>query len=90
MINIQGSLTEIRDLLAKDRLEEAELQLQQIDSIAIDDPDIHLERAQLYEEAGMISCLIKELNLALRDAPDNTDVLKRLAEIYMDRWELKT
>ncbi|OGW12535.1 MAG: hypothetical protein A3G93_02835 [Nitrospinae bacterium RIFCSPLOWO2_12_FULL_45_22] len=64
MGTIQAKLAEIKDLLANERLEEAESQPQQIDSIAINDPAIHLELAGLYEEAGMISLLIRELNLA--------------------------
>jgi tetratricopeptide (TPR) repeat protein len=89
MSNIEEKLAEIRDLLANDCLEEAEQLLSQIDSISLTDPETHLELAQLCEEAGMINLLVRELNLALRDAPDNTLILKRLAEVYVDSGQIE-
>lgn len=55
----------------------------------IRDPDLHLQWADLCEELGRIDEVIFELNLALRDRPEDVTVHCRLAEIHRDSGNLE-
>ncbi len=49
------------------------------------DPALHLAWADLLEELGLVDDAVQELNLALREAPENHAVCLRLADIYLDQ-----
>ncbi len=50
----------------------------------IADASFHLSWAELLESLGMVDDVIQELNLAIRDQPDNLNAYERLAEIHLD------
>jgi hypothetical protein len=82
-------ISRIKSFIEKDRIKEAEELILEIDSKNIRNPYIHIELADICEEIGFIDRLIMELNLALRDSPHNSEVIKRLAEIYYDKGDLE-
>lgn len=86
---MEDKLLRIKSLIEKDELEEAAELISRIDSKDIKDPLLHLNLADMCEEIGMIDRLIMELNLALRDSPNNPEIIKRLAEVYYDKGDLE-
>lgn len=89
MSPIETLLSQARDALLEDRPEEAAEILQRIDSKEVRDAAVHRAIADLCEEVGLIDRLVLELNLAVRDAPGEVDVLKRLAVVHLDGGSLE-
>lgn len=74
-----------RELARLGRTEDAASLAKARDTKAINDPSVHLQWADLLEELGLIDEVIVELNLAIRDGPEEVGTYRRLAEIYMDQ-----
>jgi len=47
----------------------------------------HMEMADICEEVGLFDLGFREVNLALRDTPDEPGVIRRVAEYCMERGE---
>ncbi len=68
--------TEIATSLARSR-----------DTRGIKDAATHLAWAEFLEELGLMDEVILELNLALRDDPQQQETYTRLAEVYLDQGQ---
>lgn len=77
-------LEEIGDLVAVAREDEARARLQELKTADIHDARVHRQAADLAEELGMGERLVVELNLGFRDAPDDLEFLRRLAQVHAD------
>jgi hypothetical protein len=86
---MEEKILDIKSLIERDELEEATELISRTDSKNIENFSFHIQLADICEEIGMIDRLIMELNLALRDSPHNSEVIKRLAEIYYDKGDLE-
>jgi len=80
-------LSKVRDLAVAGRHEEAEALAKSRETREIRDPALHLLWAEVLEELGLIDELIMELNLVIRDDPENRDAQVRLAEVYLDQGQ---
>lgn len=77
-------INEVKELIKKQNLEDAINIVKTRQTIEIHDSQTHLEWVKVCEELNLIDELILELNLALRDTPDNIEIYKKLAEVYLD------
>jgi len=84
---MQKEVEKIRELTEKDQ-EEAEKTVRAMETVSVRDPEFHLSLAELCEELGIIEKIPAELLLTLRDAPENTKALKKLASFYRDSHSL--
>jgi len=87
MENREALLSQVRDLSAAGRRGEAEALAMSRESKEIRDAALHIRWAEALEELGLIDELIMELNLAVRDDPENRDAHVRLAEIHLDQGQ---
>lgn len=78
------SLTRVEELSRAGREAEARAELEHWDTGPIRDPQIHLRLADLCEELGLADRVIAELNYAIRDNPEETTTLRRLAQAHLD------
>jgi hypothetical protein len=83
-----NTLNQIRTLINNNQTDQALTLAQNRDSRAVHDPALHLAWADLLEELGLVDEVIQELNLAIRDEPENKGTYYRLAEIYLDQGRL--
>ncbi len=81
-------LAEIEQLVGQGQEEQARLEIEQWDTSLVRDGNLHLRLADLCEEVGLPQRLIAELNLALRDDPEETTGLRRLAQAHRDAGRL--
>lgn len=86
---IEELLFQAKEAIQGDRPEEAVAILQGIETKEVRDTAVHQAIADLCEEVGLIDRLILELNLALRDAPEEVAILKRLAVVHQDSGNLE-
>ena len=77
-------INEVKELIKQQNFEDAMNLVKSRETLEIKDSQIHLEWAKICEELNLIDGLILELNLVLRDAPDNIEIYKKLAEVYLD------
>jgi hypothetical protein len=77
-------LEQVKALLEKGRREEAVGPATTRDTRNVRNPALHLLWADALEELGLAEDLILELNLAIRDDPDNLEPYPRLAEVLLD------
>ncbi len=77
-------LAQLKEVLAQGHLEQATALALSRQTKEEHDPDLHLSWAAVLEELGLVNEVLKELHLALRDAPDNAALYPRLAELYQD------
>jgi len=87
METLEVQFAKIRELAAAGRNGEAEELAKSRDTREIRDASLHLRWAEVLEELGLIDDLIMELNLAVRDDPENRDAQIRLTEIYLDQGQ---
>ncbi len=80
-------LSQVRDFSAAGRHEEAAALAGRRETRDVRAAELHLHWAETLEELGMIDDLIMELNLAVRDDPENREAQVRLAEIYLDQGQ---
>jgi len=80
-------LSGVRELLSAGRNDEAASLAGRRETREIRDAALHLQWSEVFEEMGLIDELIMELNLAVRDDPENRDAHVRLAEIYLDQGQ---
>lgn len=83
-----NSLEQIRALINNGQTEQALTLVQSRDTRAVHDPALHLAWADLLEELGLVDEVVQELNLAIRDDPEDKGTYNRLAEIYLDQGRL--
>lgn len=83
-----SSLAEIELLVGQGQEEQARLEIEQWDTSLVQDGRLHLRLADLCEEVGLSQRLITELNLAIRDDPEETISLRRLAQAHRDAGRL--
>ena len=77
-------LNRVKEELQKAQVEQARSLAGKRDTKSNKDAGFHLRWADLLEELGLFDEVIVELNLAIRDKPDNTDTYRRLSELYLD------
>jgi len=77
-------LSQTRQALSEGHPDQAQALALSRDTRDSRDPALHLAWAETLEELGLIDEVVKELHLALRDAPDDQALYPRLAEIYQD------
>ena len=78
----------IKRLLEEEKIKEATEIAKKRDTTQIIDAKHHLIWADLLEEMGLIKDVMLELQLAIRDDPNDYISLSRLAEIYWDQGDL--
>ncbi|MFN8614198.1 MAG: CRISPR-associated primase-polymerase type A1 [Vulcanimicrobiota bacterium] len=81
-------LAEIEQLVVQGKEEQARVEIEQWDTSLVQDGNLHLRLADLCEEVGLPQRLIAELNLALRDEPEETLSLRRLTQAHRDAGRL--
>lgn len=81
-------LAVIEQLVGQGQEERARVEIEQWDTSLVQDGNLHLRLADLCEEVGLPQRLIAELNLALRDDPEETTTLRRLAHAHRDAGRL--
>lgn len=79
------SLEEAVSLLRTGEKDRTMALAQSRDTKSIQDPTLHLGWADVLEELGLIDGAIVELNLAIRDDPENEIPYRRLSEIHLDQ-----
>lgn len=77
-------LSQTRTALSTNHPDQAQTLALSRDTREVRDPALHLAWAEILEELGLIDEVVKELHLALRDAPEDETLYPRLAEIYQD------
>ncbi len=83
-MNDPDLLTHTRQALADGQPDQAHTLALSRDTRDLKDPALHLAWADVLEELGLVDEVVKELHLAIRDAPDDQTLYPRLAEIYQD------
>ncbi len=84
---IDNELERIRSLINRGDTNTAISELKKFINENISTKNIHKITAQFCEELGLFSTAIRELNLALRDAPDDVQIMDSLIEHYLERAE---
>ncbi|MHB2020942.1 MAG: CRISPR-associated primase-polymerase type A1 [Candidatus Xenobia bacterium] len=84
MVNLQDAVHELEQLALQDKTEEVTTRLRSLNSQEIQDSGFHLRLADLCESIGLGNRLVVELNYAFRDAPDDLDILRRIAHVHDD------
>jgi hypothetical protein len=79
----------IRGLWTNGNTEEARSASLNRETKSVIDADLHLAWAGLLGELGLFDEVLKELNLANRDAPDTPAILRRLAEANQDNGKTR-
>jgi hypothetical protein len=77
-------LATLEELTAAGKELEARQQIEAWDTSLIRESFFHLRLADLCEELGLPDRVVKELNFALRDDPQEHSVLRRLAQAHLD------
>jgi len=77
----------IRTLLEQGETAQAEQVARTRNTRDVRDFELHTRWADVLEEAGLMDEVLFELNLALRDRPDDRKTLERLAEIHLDQGQ---
>lgn len=77
-------LLEIERLVVADELKSASARIAALQTRDVRDARLHLKLADLCEAVGDGERLVVELNFAYRDAPEETDILKRLGQVHAD------
>jgi hypothetical protein len=77
----------VRDLLLDNHPDQAADLARSRDTKSVTDAALHLAWADLLEEMGLVDEVVLELNLAVRDDPENKGTYTRLAEIYLDQGQ---
>jgi hypothetical protein len=80
-------LEKCRDFLRRGESEKSRALALGRDTKGVQDGEVHLRWADLLEELGLFEDVVLELNLALRDDPDQEETYARLAEIYLDQGQ---
>ncbi len=83
------SLASLRDLLSEGLHEQAVSLAKNRDTREVRDHALHLAWADALEELGLYEDLILELNLAIRDNPENLEPYPRLAEVMLDNGQAR-
>ena len=84
-MNDEKLLDQVKVLLQSGENDKAAAMASERDTKSVMDAALHLQWAGVLEDLGLFDELIVELNLAVRDDPENTDTYRRLAEIYLDQ-----
>lgn len=84
---MNSTIKQIRTLAMEGDLDEARIRLSTLSESSTDLAEAHDELARCALELAMPSLALKELNLVIRDHPQNTFALQTLAEIHQDRGE---
>jgi tetratricopeptide (TPR) repeat protein len=79
-------LDHVRNLISQDPDQAAALARSR-DTKSVTDATLHLAWADLLEEMGLVDDVALELNLAIRDDPDQRNTYTRLAEVYLDQGQ---
>ncbi len=87
--SIIRDIDEIRSLAASGRTAEAEAAAHARNTMDMRDFAVHVRWADALEELGLMDQVILELNLALRDQPDDANIIGRLAEIHLDQGQME-
>lgn len=82
-------MAELQELIASGQLEQARERLRRSPAARAPDAALHKELGLLAEQLGELPRAVTEYNLALRDAPDQPEVLLRLARLRTDQGELE-
>ena len=77
-------LNRVKEELQKAQVEQARSLAGKRDTKSNQDAGFHLRWADLLEELGLFDEVIVELNLAIRDKPEDPDTYRRLSELYLD------
>lgn len=80
-------LEQVRASLDKGLSDQAAALARARDTRNIKDAAVHLQWADLLEELGLVDEVVLELNLAIRDDPERSDVYARLSEVYLDQGQ---
>jgi tetratricopeptide (TPR) repeat protein len=80
-------LDRVRDLLLGNQPDQAAALARSRDTKPITDASLHLAWADLLEEMGLVDEVALELNLAIRDDPDQKNTYTRLAEVFLDQGQ---
>lgn len=83
-----NSLEALQQLVCGGEENQARQQLEEWDTSLIHDCNFHLSLADLCEELGLSQRLVAELNFALRDDPEDSVCLRRLAQAHRDAGRL--
>ena len=77
-------LNRVKEEFQKGQMEQARSLAGKRDTKSKEDAALHLSWADLLEELGLFDEVIVELNLAIRDKPEDPDTYRRLSELYLD------
>ncbi|MEQ8225024.1 MAG: CRISPR-associated primase-polymerase type A1 [Candidatus Eremiobacterota bacterium] len=81
---MKEKLLEIKTFLDKGEDEKAHQLIRSLETVSVRDSALHLELVEFCEQCGVIEKIPGELHLALRDLPEDRNIIKKLALFYQD------